>query len=834
MDKLINEKVIDKVNVVFNKTNNIRNIAFIAHVDHGKSTIIDHLTSRLSDISLKPSESSIQIQSALFPILYELSDTELAKDLSSIGNNNNNNEDENREYLINLIDIPRNLDLNVLTHCTLKMVDSTMIIVDCIEGVCIGTDNQIKHSIANGITNHTLFLNKMDRLILELQLTPDELYQCLVRTIESTNICIATCTGIEEDLLSPTVGNIAFGSGLCGFGFRLSNFASMYASKFGIEKHKLVQKFWGDHYFSPESKKWVTINTTDTGETLTRAFCQFILQPLYQIINAAMESDIEKLTHMMRSLCIVLDSNDLQLRGKPLFRSIMKKFLPLNDCILPVIIQHCPSPNEAMPKRLPFLYTGPMKGETAESMRTNDPNGPMIFYISKLIPTSVNGNYMALGRVFSGTLKVDQKVRIIVKGAEIRTQTIKGIHFLNGRIAEKINEAPAGCIVAISGSHHLVNKVATLTTSEENYVIRSPIPQNICAIKVCIEPKNPQDLPKLIECIKMLDKTQSLVRAYMDENTGEIYVEASNEANLDIGLNELIYIHSELELKVSDPIITMRETVTVESTQLCLSKSANKHNRIYCKAEPLPLDIVQDIENNFTPTESSPVELSHYLFDKFAVPKLESRKIWSFGPERCGPNILVDSTTGVQYLSEIKDAIITGFNWATLEGALCEERVRGVKYKIMDVTLMTDAIRRGGGQIIPTARRVLYASQLTANPTLLQPVYLIDIKTPQNNIPSVYTVLGNRGAVIISEEYSPNNPLCTIKANLPVLDSFSLKRELSANTHGQAYPTFTFDFWAPLDPIQYNSQKVLDAIQQIRQRKGLNPVIDLNNFLDRL
>lgn len=54
--------------------------------------------------------------------------------------------------------------------------------------------------------------------------------------------------------------------------------------------------------------------------------------------------------------------------------------------------------------------------------------------------------------------------------------------------------------------------------------------------------------------------------------------------------------------------------------------------------------------------------------------------------------------------------------------------MRGVRFNLYDVTLHADAIHRGGGQIIPTARRVLYAAALTAEPRLLEPVYLVEIQ----------------------------------------------------------------------------------------------------------
>lgn len=81
-----------------------------------------------------------------------------------------------------------------------------------------------------------------------------------------------------------------------------------------------------------------------------------------------------------------------------------------------------------------------------------------------------------------------------------------------------------------------------------------------------------------------------------------------------------------------------------------------------------------------------------------------------------GPNLLLDATKAVQYLNEIKDSCVAAFQWASKEGPLCDENMRGIGFEIQDVVLHTDAIHRGGGQVIPTCRRVLYACELTATP----------------------------------------------------------------------------------------------------------------------
>ncbi|KYQ92197.1 elongation factor 2 [Tieghemostelium lacteum] len=838
LDNIESTLKVEKVNKILKNTKNIRNVTFIAHVDHGRSTIIDHISKRFTDISLKASDTAIRIQSSLIPIHYELSDTEplptLNQTLNTSNNNNNNNNDtgeEDREFLINIVEIPPNFsDSHIILESTLKITDGTMIILDSVEGICMNTDGSLRTAVNEGILNHTLFINKFDRLILELQLPHEELYHQLVRLIENTNVNISTYAGKEVKELSPITGNVAFGSGLCGFGFRLSSFASIYASKFGVSKERLTKKLWGENYFCPDSKKWFNVNVNESGKTLTRSFCQFILSPLFSIADAAMKNDIDKITHMMKSLCIELSPNDLELCAKPLYKAIMRNFLPLDDSVLPMIIQHCPSPFDTISDRLPFMYNGPLNGEMAQSIMKCDPNGPLMFYVSKLISTHLKG-YFAFGRVFSGTIKSGEKVRIFsnIKNNEPISKSIKDIHFVSGRLSERIVEAPAGSIVAISGIDEYINKTATVTTSNENHVFLSHM-STTYPIKVSVAPKNPVDLPKLVECLKKMDRAHSYVSSYIDEYTGEIFVEGPNEHFLEVGLNDLMYAQSDLELTVSDPIVAVRETITTQSSQLCLAKSPNKQNRLFCQSEPLSVDLQNDIENLLTPISSSPSDLSQYLFDKFQFPKEQGNKIWSFGPNGTGTNILTDLIPDHLNSNDIKDSIVAGFHAVTKEGILCDEPLRGVKFKLMDAFISGEAIRRGAGQIIPTARRVLYASVLTANPTLLQPIYLVDIKVTSQHVQGVYETFESRGGSVISLDYIHNTPLCTIKAHVPVLNSVAMTSELRARTQGQAFSTFLFDHWAPLDPENYNSPKVMEMIYNIREKKGLNPNLPENDM----
>jgi len=180
--------------------------------------------------------------------------------------------------------------------------------------------------------------------------------------------------------------------------------------------------------------------------------------------------------------------------------------------------------------------------------------------------------------------------------------------------------------------------------------------------------------------------------------------------------------------------------------------------------------------------------------------------------------------------------MIAGFQWASKEGVLCEEYMRSVRFNVYDVTLHADAIHRGGGQIIPTARRVLYACALTAAPRLLEPVYLVEIQCPEAAVGGIYGVLNRRRGHVIEENQVAGTPMFVVKAYLPVNESFGFTADLRSNTGGQAFPQCVFDHWQVLqgDPFDPTS-KPAQVVAVTRKRKGLKVEIpSLDNYLDKL
>jgi elongation factor 2 len=253
-------------------------------------------------------------------------------------------------------------------------------------------------------------------------------------------------------------------------------------------------------------------------------------------------------------------------------------------------------------------------------------------------------------------------------------------------------------------------------------------------------------------------------------------------------------------------------------------------------AKPMPEGLPEDIDKGEVSDKQDFKIRGRYLSDTYEYNVDEARKIWCFGPEGTGPNILIDAAKGVQYLNEIKDSVVAGFQWATKEGVLCDENMRGVRFDLQDVTLHADAIHRGGGQIIPTARRVIYASFLTAEPSILEPVYLVEIQCPENAVGGIYGVLNKKRGHVFEDAKVEGTPMYHVKAYLPVMESFGFTAELRAATSGQAFPQCVFDHWQVLPGAALEPEtKPGIVVTETRKRKGLKEgVPTLDNYLDKL
>ncbi|CAD6499926.1 BgTH12-04031 [Blumeria graminis f. sp. triticale] len=823
---------IEEVRALMDKSTNVRNMSVIAHVDHGKSTLTDSLLSkagiisaakagdaRATDTRADEQERGITIKSTAISLYGNMPEDDDMKELTQKTNG--------RDFLINLIDSPGHVDFSSEVTAALRVTDGALVVVDTVEGVCVQTETVLRQALAERI-KPVVVINKVDRALLELQVSKEDLYQSFSRTIESVNVVISTYFDktLGDVQVFPEKGTVAFASGLHGWAFTIRQFAHRYAKKFGVDKQKMMERLWGDNFFNPKTKKW-TKNGTHEGKELERSFNQFILDPIFKIFSAVMNVQKDEIANVLEKLSIKLSQEDREKEGKQLLKVVMRTFLPASDALMEMMILHLPSPVTAQKYRAETLYEGPPDDEACIGIRDCDPKAPLMLYISKMVPTSDKGRFYAFGRVFSGTVKSGLKVRIQGpnytpgKKEDLFIKAIQRTVLMMGGKVDPIDDVPAGNILGLVGIDQFLLKSGTITTSETAHNLKvmkfsvSPVVQR------SVEVKNAQDLPKLVEGLKRLSKSDPCVLTFISDS-GQHIVAGAGELHLEICLKDLEDDHAGVPLRISDPVVSFRETVRSTSRMTALSKSPNKHNRLYMVAEPLAEEVSLAIEaGKITPRDDVKTR-ARLLADDFGWDVTDARKIWCFGPDTNGPNLLVDQTKAVQYLNEIKDSVASGFQWAMKEGPVTEEPMRSCRFNIMDVTLHADAIHRGGGQIIPTARRVLYASVLLAEPALQEPVFLVEIQVPENALGGVYSTLNIRRGQVFSEEQRPGTPLFNVKAYLPVLESFGFNGVLRANTAGQAFPQSVFDHWESMPGSTLDTEGKLSAvIADVRKRKGL-------------
>ena len=333
--------------------------------------------------------------------------------------------------------------------------------MDTVEGVSVQTETVLRQSLAERI-KPVLIINKVDRALLELKLSKEELYQSFLRTIESTNAAIAPYVDPEvgDVQVHPNEGAVAFGAGKDGWAFTLRQFAIRIANKAGIKKEKMMERLWGDNFYNQEIRKWTKKSNNPEQE---RGFNLFILTPIYNVFNTIMGGDEEKtgrdpdVVALYEKMGITLKGESKDFKGKALLRDAMQKFLPAAEALIEMIIIHLPSPIVAQKYRAETLYEGPMDDKNAIAIRdcNSSPDAPLMMYISKMVPSSDRGRFFAFGRVFSGTIKAGTNVRIqgpdYTPGAKTQTKAVQRVVLMMGGRTEPLEDCPAGNICGLVG-----------------------------------------------------------------------------------------------------------------------------------------------------------------------------------------------------------------------------------------------------------------------------------------------------------------------------------------------------------------------------------------------
>ena len=201
------------------------------------------------------------------------------------------------------------MDFSSEVTAALRVTDGALVVVDCVDGVCVQTETVLRQAIGERI-KPVLMLNKLDRCITELQMNPEEAYRNFVKSIENVNVIISTYVdpALGDIQLDPLRGKVAFGSGLQQWGFTLKRFAKIYAAKFETTRYKMMRRLWGDMFYNKKGEWKRGDHSTD--KEFKRGFVGMILDPIYQVYDATLNDKMDKVEKMLTSLNIVLKPED--------------------------------------------------------------------------------------------------------------------------------------------------------------------------------------------------------------------------------------------------------------------------------------------------------------------------------------------------------------------------------------------------------------------------------------------------------------------------------------------------------------------------------------------
>lgn len=753
----------------------IRNIAFCGHLHHGKTSLMDMLVLQTHDLSRRMEG---KVGRALDEEL-RYTDTHVlererglsvkASPMSLVLQGT-----RGKSHLLNILDTPGHANFADEVAASMRLVDGVVLVVDVVEGVQVQTELAIKHAVLSNLPL-VLLVNKMDRLILELKLPPADAYFKLKHVVEEVNTFIEnTIPGRGEKFrVSPEKGNVAFACSSMGWCLTLPSFAKMYAETYPnaeFDATEFSRRLWGDIFFNPRSRKFTR---KAVEERAKRSFVHFVLEPIYKLYSHTISESPDDLKKTLEELGISLKPSQLKSNAKDLLKLVCEQFFGPATGLVDMVVQHIPSPKEGAKRMLENFYTGPQDTKTATSMLDCDPDGPLVVHVTKLFNTQDAQGFNSFGRVMSGTARPGQPVRVLGENYSIDDEedmvnaTISHTWIAESRYNVPVSGIPAGGFALLGGVDNSIVKTATIVSpklpdDEEAYIFKPVTHFFESVFKVAVEPINPSELPKMLDGLRKINKSYPLITTKVEES-GEHVALGTGELYMDCALHDLRRMYAQMEIKVSDPVTRFCETCVDQSAIKCYALTPNKKNKLTFVAEPLDDGIARDIETGRVSIKDPVRKVGKFFEEKYGYDLLASRNIWAFGPEESGPNVLQNDTLpsdiDPKLLRSVRDGIKQGFSWGTREGPLCEEPIRNTKFKITDVEVAGEAIFRGGGQIIPTARRACYSAFLMASPRLMEPVYGCTMLGPANAVSALYTVLARRRGHVLSDAPVPGTPL---------------------------------------------------------------------------
>jgi len=717
----------EKIEELMINQKNIRNIGIVSHIHHGKTTLTDNLAAAAGLMARDLVGDRM---------LTWVDDQERERLMTIYGATVTMPHDyEGEKYLINLLDTPGHVDFGADVTQAMRAVDGAVVLCCAVEGIMPQTETVLRQALAERV-KPILFINKVDRAIRELKLTPEQLQK------------------------------------------RLANIV--------VEVNKFIQK-----YVEPKfAKAWV-VKVEDGSVAFGSALKKWAISVPFMKRTGVTFKDI---------IDFCSQEKDEELSNKA----------PMNIVVLDMVIKHLPNPIEAQAYRIGRIWKGDVESDIGKQLLSCDANGKLAAVITK-ITYDVHAGMISTVRIFSGRISKGEDIVIADTGRYIKVQQVTTFIALK---RFPVDYALAGNVVGLVGLTD-VSVGQTLTEPDVTLDIFKAIKHIFePVVTKSIEPKYPQDLPKLIEILKTLSREDTTLKVQINPETGETLVSGLGELHLDAKVERKIK-EKGVEIIASPPIVVYRESIFGKSPEI-EGKSPNKHNKFYISVESVPPEIYKamtegEIRDGLIKGKN--LEMRKRL-GELGMEKEDAKKILLIY-NHC---MLIDNTKGIQYLNEAMEDIQTAFTDVMEQGPLAKEPCSAIIVRLHDAELHEDAVHRGPAQIIPAIRFPINQGMIKAGVSFLEPKQIIRIDTPQDYIGNVTAEVGNRRGEILNVEQEENTSIVTAK--VPVAEMFGFEGALKSATAGKGFQSL-MDVMFEKIPNDLRDQIAL----RIRERKGLTKEI---------
>ena len=385
----------------------------------------------------------------------------------------------------------------------------------------------------------------------------------------------------------------------------------------------------------------------------------------------------------------------------------------------------------------------------------------------------------------------------------------------------QVPEVSSGNIVAITGIRSAaagvtISREADATPFEAIRHYSEPV------VTVAIEPKALKDLPKFVDALRTLAKSDASLQVTTNQETGEALLAGMGELHLEISVYRLEE-EQNIKVNVSEPIVVYRECIEGDNNGHAFEgKSPNRHNRFYIEVEPLPLDVVQALREGEFGDGPVRTKDAKEVGDKFATYGMKKdlmRKIYAIG----GTNVLVNDTKGIQNIHETRELIIQSFEDVCKRGPLSEEPIMGVMVRLVDAKLHEDAIHRGPAQTIPAVRNAIKGAMVRAKSSLMEPMQKLQVSAPNDVMGGVTRQITSRRGVI--EDMPVDGSVTTVIGRVPVAETFGFSNDIRAASQGRATWNTENAGFEPVPPSLFHK-----TVGEIRERKGLKPDVPTETY----